>query len=391
MVNASAGHLIPPKRLPNSIDDRAAVFLCDLPSGADIIEPDTLLNRLEVNSESPLEFSNDFFVGRVLILHREPANSATSSRYRSYFADRRRRWELRWQGKFKQPLEGPIVFGGEIAAAETPKLNFASRAFVSLLLRFSQSLARNRGSDMFSNRVSEGDDETVYFNFPVQSSDMILATPSDKSPPDLTSLVDLLPTADHTKCNDEFRTPSSIDIDKTYTFVFYSMYVDFVSWDIHNVPIGLNGMSLNRIVGNQPLSVVMRQGNTEYFRLLLANRCTSPDWSSFLTGAKKGSMTEFFSVISSMGSGDHRMTTVPAARRTGAAWWFLRGIKRVFLTPTRYLGPCLRAPVSFVIDAADRRKTPRTTRRRVVVRLPPPTPPAPDSVSQFVTPISEHE
>ena len=367
------------------ISDRAAVFLSTGDSAHVMLDPAALGTRLEVNPEVPLEFENEFFVGRVVILHRVPQDFHGTHRYREFFGRKKRRWELRWQGRFKQCVDDKIVFGAEITAGSSPRLNFASRAFLSILFKFAQSLARNRGADLYTNMVSEMAEGTKFFYFPLHTSDLILSTPPEEIPPDICIASDLEETGAHVRCNQLLRDPSGIDLSNTYTFVFYSMYLDFISWDIQNVPIGLNGMSLNRLIGNQPVSVVMKKQvkGDEFFRLLLANRCTSPDWSSyFSTGDFRfnaASISEFFSVMSSFDSEEingqsssrrsahHRTNRL---NRSNHSVW--SNIKRIFTAPGRYLSACLRAPVSFAVSS-EVRKTP-TSRAVIPTRKQAPPP-----------------
>ena len=364
--------------MPSGISDRAAVFLNTVDSPPVSFDPSTLGTRLDVNPAVPLEFENEFFVGRVVILHRVPSDYHGSNRYKDFFTGKKRRWELRWQGKFKEPLDEKIVFGAEISAGISPRLNFASRAFLSILFKFSQSLARSRGADLYTNMVSElGGEGTKFFYFPVHTSDLILSTPGDETPPDICALNGVAAGGPHVQCNGLFKNPSALDRDHTYTFVFYSMYLDFLSWDIQNVPIGLNGMSLTRLAGNQPVSVVMKTqqtkpGNsTTFFRLLVANRCISPDWSCYLSTGEKFNpcgISEFFSVMSSFDSNDDNMGKRPSGQArssrggfsTGSSVW--SGFKRIFFAPSRFLASCLRAPVSFAVDS-ESRMTPVGPRR----------------------------
>jgi hypothetical protein len=364
------------------IDDRAAVFLSD--PGLTELSLDPLMHkhRLEVNGSQGFEFENDFFSGRVLVLHRPPDDYKGHTRYKQFFSTKKRRWELRWQGQFKKPLSSPVVFGAEILASKSPKHNFASRAFMSLLFKFSASLARNRGAALYTNMVGDqGPTSPIkYFHFPIHTSDLILCTSPGETLPDIASPFALAADATHTDCRAQFKNFSEVDTSKTYTFVFYSMYADFVSWDVCNVPIGLNGMSLNRLVGNQPISVVMRsklgiETDEEYFRLILANRCTSPDWSSFLTIGERFNterMSEFFSVVSGTSFDEYRHVTRRRERKRSK---FFGGVKRV-------LAQCFRAPVAFVMS---RDPTPKSNSRRKATN-----PPVPDSRHvEFVTPISE--
>jgi len=331
-------------------------------------EPGAPNIRMDVNSAIPLEFENDIFVGRVAILHRVPQDIQSSGRYREFFAGKKRRWELRWQGRFKQPLEDKIVFGAEISASSSPRLNFASRAFLSILLKFAQSLARNRGADLYTNTTSDMAEGTKYFYFPVHTSDLIVRTPEGEAPPDICSPSGVSATDRHVQCNSLLKNPAALDRSFTYTFVFYSMYLDFLSWDIQNVPIGLNGMSLNRLIGNQPVSVVMKcqQTDSTFFRLLIANRCVSPDWSSYLSTGERfnaASISEFFSVISSFDSEEIHVRRAPnrTRRRSSSSLW--QGVKKFFSAPSRFLSHCWRAPVTFAVESASRR-TPRMSSRR---------------------------
>ena len=354
-LNAS-GPPIPFPPTSNAVDDRAALFLCD--HSDQVLLPSALSARLAVNSGVPFEFENDLFVGRIAILHREPAEWRNPYRFREYFGSRKRRWELRWQGRFKRPLTSPIHFGVEVSQDHASKLNFASRAFLTLLVKFSQSLARNRGSDLYTNSTDEEPGSVKYFRFPIHNCDMILQTASGLTPPDITGEFPLDPSELHTQCNEQFKQDwTHLDVSATYTFVFYSMYVDFVSWDVQNVPIGLNGMSLNRLAGNQPVNVVMRDGpdGANYMRLVVGNRCTSPAWASYLTNLPCDHLTEFFSAASDEWI---ERPVFPRNKQPRSQWWVWRGFKRLLNQPTRYVGACLRAPVSFVMSRPSRRRQP---------------------------------
>lgn len=386
------------------IDGHAAAFMCS--SDNVVSSPFELDARVTINSDTPFEFENDYFVGRIVILHREPVDYPFDYRYGEFFRTKKRRWELRWQGRFKKQFEEPIVFGAEMSSVTAPKMGFASKAFMSLLIKFSQSLARARGSDLFTNVTEEvvPPEKPRYFWFPIHTSDLILSTPPGVQPPSIVEPADLHATDTHTVCASLFKDPKNLPLDNTYTFVFYSMYIDFVSWDLQNVPLGLSGMSLNRIVGSQPMSVLMRQGDRIHFRLVLGNKCTSPDWASFLSTGHPfdfDKMTDFFS-ISSFYSGiadpsdipntppsRHRRWGVPRLPRRGAhvgsprstkhkkQFWLWRGFRKLVIAPTKYIGTCLRAPVSFVINSQSRKVPPK----KIVVRHPAPVPDKPQEFS----------
>lgn len=377
--------MLSPRGLHGGIDDRAAIFLSESALTDLSIDPLSQQCRMDVNGESAFEFENEFFSGSVIVLHRAPDDYKGPYRYKNFFSGKKRRWELRWQGKFKTPLTAPVVFGAEILASKAPRHSFASRAFLSLLFKFSASLARNRGADLYTNMVSDKDSELniKYFHFPIHTSDLILGTPEGETPPSIASDSALSATEVHTDCRSHFKSFTDVDTSKTYTFVFYSMYADFVSWDVCNVPIGLNGMSLNRLVGNQPISVVMRSKlgapTQEYFRLIIANRCTSPDWSSFLTYGERFNterMSEFFSIVSAT-SFDEFRNPMPIGKRKS------RRRSRMFSGIKRALASCFRAPVSFVMR--HKSSTPNSSSRRRSAQVP-----LPDTKHvDFVTPISE--
>lgn len=377
--------MLSPRGVHGGIDDRAAIFLSESTLTDKSVDPLEQQFRVDVNGECAFEFENEFFSGSVIVLHRPPDDYKGPNRYKNFFSGKKRRWELRWQGKFRGRLSSPVVFGAEILASRAPRHSFASRAFLSLLFKFSASLARNRGADLYTNMVGDKDPELSinYFHFPIYTSDLILGTPEGETPPNIATDSDLFADGVHMDCRSSFKSFSDVDTSKTYTFVFYSMYADFVSWDVCNVPIGLNGMSLNRLVGNQPISVVMRSkvGDPiqEYFRLIIANRCTSPDWSSFLTYGERFNterMSEFFSVMSATSFDDSRNPVQLGKRKSRRRSRMFSGIKRA-------LASCFRAPVSFVMR--HKTNTPHAPGTRRSAQLP-----LPDTRHvDFVTPISE--
>jgi hypothetical protein len=356
------------QRVCDPIDQRAGAFLVH--SDDRVVSPYGLTDRLGVNSAQALEFENEVFQGRVLILHREPEGYTDSpSPYRSLFEKKRRRWELRWQGRFKAPVTEPVLFGAEIGGTNMPKFNFAMRTIVSLLVKFSAKLARSRGSDVFTNVVEDkGPDDTVFFRFPVYASDLILATPNTVPAPDLSNPCVLSASDTHLDGSDHFRGGQAISLDHTYTFVFYSMYADFAYWDLQHIPMGFSGMSLNRLVGNQPISVSMRSGVDVFFRMIIGNRCTSPEWASYLVPPRFNNdhsiRSEFYSAFSDDDIRLDHDTVVPVLRSTKSSWWLWRGFKRIIWTPTKYVGLCLAAPASFVLRSNGRCAGSRRGRRR---------------------------
>ena len=364
MVSTSSLSLRGPPHHSVGIDERAGIYLCS--NDRDFVVPEGVGERLVVNSDTAFEFENDLFVGRIVILHREPLHSnSPTDRFHDYFATRKRRWELRWQGKFKRQLTSPVLFGADILRLHAPVMNFASRAFFSLLVKFAQSLARNRGSDLYTNSTTIDANASKFFRFPIHNCDLIFASPPGVSVPDTTLPVDMndIAGSSSTVCNSLFKTsePGLIDISQTYTFVFYSMYLDFVTWDVHNVPIGLSGMSINRLSGPQPVNVQMTNSDGDvYFRLVVANRNTSPTWASFLA---RDLVSEFFYSAASEDDPVWDPREPPRGPDPRSSWWIWRTTKRMLGLPSRYLGSCLRAPVSFVM-----RRGTAPPRRRIVTR-----------------------
>lgn len=200
------------------------------------------------NSSTTFNFESDIFQGSVLFMHK--LDSDEPHPFASYLRGKRRYWELRWQGRFKSiPTSNDIYFGAEVREY-LPELNFLLHATATFILAFGKRVTALRGAGLHCN-FGEGDKEH-YILFPLHAADtLIVSGPTDPCP-DISQPIDF-------KSNVEMKPGIEITTDNTYTICFYSMYADFLKWQITNIP-GLSGTSLTSFLGHQPIHAVVREG-----------------------------------------------------------------------------------------------------------------------------------
>ncbi|KAF4695974.1 hypothetical protein FOZ60_002672 [Perkinsus olseni] len=254
--------------------------------------------RLTVNSAEPMPIETEWFKGHIMVMHKPPGPDGTPFRYLDYLGSKRRRWEMRWQGRFKKEVPPDLRFGLEVDN-DPPELGFATRTLVRILLKVASRLAEARGSHLYCNYGSQrhSDHGATYFMFPLQSADTVLE--HDLDDPTIPAIC----TNDNLKgtvpIKHKFRT------DKVYTFCYYSMYCDFVTWDIRNV-FGVSGTCLKSMLGPQPFRIALKDPvrNEYYMNMLLAHRTLTREWAAHFESQdqeelqREHSVASFYSAVS---------------------------------------------------------------------------------------------
>ncbi|RHY35218.1 hypothetical protein DYB32_000286 [Aphanomyces invadans] len=206
------------------------------------------------NSDHPIRFENDLFSGQILFLLR---TDPMPSKWSHLFSGRRRSFWIQLQGRFKKQPHGQVYIGGEVP--RKMQLGIITRSFCSILLRvlnllvvgLHYSLGLTSPDDV--NHPSE--EELGHICFPLHSSvDEFVCTPAGQSPPTLG--VDSFgesaaARAERKAAKDLYK----YNTDDTYTFSFFSFYIDFVAWKLVHVP-GLPTINLERFWDTMPLRIV---------------------------------------------------------------------------------------------------------------------------------------
>jgi hypothetical protein len=233
---------------------------------SELVHPNGATTVVPVNSPRPVEFKNANFQGRVIFLHRD-----FSDTHFSYFASKKRFWELRWQGRFLRPPSGPVYIGAELRQP-LPEHGFLLRTTALCALAFARTVASARGARMECNYEDEISDRRFVL-FPLLSADVKIASDSASSAPDIAAAQDLIP---------DVNFDVEISDQKIYTFGFYTMYTDLGNWCFANFPI-ISGKSLAAFAGYQPIYAVMREDEKYYLEMKFTHDIRSPAFESAIS------------------------------------------------------------------------------------------------------------
>lgn len=238
---------------------------------------------MQVNHPDGVPFKSSGFRGRLLFLHRadedlpacpaeiprgatpeatggDGAGSASEggsvssfdgAHYAEHFRPRERRFELRVQGVFTIDPGDPdgLFFAAELA--ETVGLRPVMESAVSWLLSIARMLSTARGVVFACNQeLSEGPDGDIlrpHIAFPMLAADAIVVTEPGEEPPPITESLEKTPLAE--------KKGVCLNTKDTFTFGYWSKYVDFVRWEVCNMPLGWRSSFAN-FIGAQRLHLV---------------------------------------------------------------------------------------------------------------------------------------
>ncbi|KAF4655223.1 hypothetical protein FOZ61_007693 [Perkinsus olseni] len=231
-------------------------------------------SRIPIDATESFPINSDAFEGKIVVIHRPPDPNGPFP-YHGYMGKKRRRWELRWQGRFKRKPSSALFFGIE-ATQPLPELGFVAKSGVRLVLSISTRLAAARGTMLLTNYPNPDPSKNTFFTFPLVSADTCIVSDLDTPPEELPDI-----TADKALTG-KVTHDYLFDTEHIYTFCYYSMYIDFVTWDLRNLPV-VSGTSLCTFTGHQPIHVIIKDQEDEYFMdVLIAHRCLSPVWADYI-------------------------------------------------------------------------------------------------------------
>jgi hypothetical protein len=207
-------------------------------------------NILEVNSEKPAPYESEYFKGVILTMVR-----CDEGRWEKHFAGKQRKFEVQIQGKMKQLPTGNVMLGGELQ--EKIEFGLITRTLISILMKFTAKLLPSMRYSLGEAYKPEGKYECPHIASPLfRTMDRVWVTPEGEEPPELGKE---LPESDADRnLRRGGKAPFAdmrFEMDKTYSFSFHSMYLDFGNWVITNVP-GYSGLNMKTLVETQSVSVV---------------------------------------------------------------------------------------------------------------------------------------
>ncbi|GMF10065.1 unnamed protein product [Phytophthora lilii] len=276
-VNGIQPTSIPLRQLVNrslpATDTKPTLQLAELPvdSAGRVIcsstPPYTAQSASELlpNGREPYTFENDFVRGKLLFLlnpsaldGEPPANRTTTTIRTELFEGKNRLFWVQLQLRFKQtPPEGSVLYiGGEVPRAM--HLGFFTGRGCNLLLSILRSLVRGLHYSFGESDESEADKEDAelpHISFPLYTAvDQFVCTPAGQEPPELglSDFGESKEDAAQRRRSGSNGAAYAFNTKDAYSFHFHSYYLDFVRWQMTNVP-GMKATDLKVFWEDMPL------------------------------------------------------------------------------------------------------------------------------------------
>lgn len=215
-----------------------------------LLENDGKLRPFPLNSREPVDFETELFKGKILVVAR-PKNPEIDDPYwnERLFSKRKRRLVINLQGSFKRKPQGVVYAGAEIS--DPMKLGLVTRGLCKVLLRLVESFNKNMH---YSFGDSEGK-ELAHIVAPAYTFfERFIATPPGQTPPSMDEPFEESPESiAYRKKTNSFGEWNTTD---TYSFSFYSMYIDLPTWQLVGLPAS-GDLSLTTFWGQSSLSIGM--------------------------------------------------------------------------------------------------------------------------------------
>lgn len=198
-----------------------------------------------LNQQAPVPFENDFFVGKMLMVCKPTKAESDPYWNEKVFSKFKRRLIINVQGRFKRQPKN-LYAGAQVS--QPMKLGLLTRGLCNVLLnlveRFNSNLHSSFGSDT----------EFAHICAPAHSFfERLIVTDPNESPPDMLELWD---ESKESKRQRQGAKTFTWDTTKTYSFSFFSMYVDLVTWKIVSLP-ATSDMNLQTFWGDSLLRIVL--------------------------------------------------------------------------------------------------------------------------------------
>ncbi|CAN0079411.1 unnamed protein product [Pylaiella littoralis] len=211
-----------------------------------------------VNEESPFEFENEFFKGRMLFLVKsDPPDPKWAARFEGENSSRA--FEMQIQGRLKLLPKGEasdVYMGGELG--QRPKQGLVTQTVSKIVMSFAKQMVKSLHYSFGERRPPSDplDVEKPHVTFPLyRVMDWFVVTPKAEAPPALGG--DLSESAEERVARRGGKSPDIVwNTDVTYTMAFQSGIVNFQDWAVTDIP-GQGSLDLNTFLCKQPVSVVV--------------------------------------------------------------------------------------------------------------------------------------
>jgi len=228
-------------------ETRKGVLLSSLPS--------LRKQQIGINNE-PQHFENELCEGKVLVMLR-PTNlkSGESWRYSNWFRGKSRKMEIQVQLRLKSDVPPQSLW---VCVVPTPlervNLNILTSAFCRIILA---CISHFLGVDFKWSLGGNG--ETPHMSLPASSMLSLLVTEPGQTLPCLgTDDMRQVP-ANASQIRKEWAKATPLDSKHTYTFTFYSKYLDLSQWAVVEIP-GVGRVSLETFwPGASSIDIVLQE------------------------------------------------------------------------------------------------------------------------------------
>ncbi|OQR95732.1 hypothetical protein THRCLA_07615 [Thraustotheca clavata] len=209
---------------------------------------------MSANSDEPYEFENNYFRGKILfLLNTDPK----APRFHHLFDGRRRLFWIQLQGQFKQEPNGLVYIGGTVPS----KINLGlittamCRVILSVLNLLVAGLHYSFGKLYPNDARTKADEELAHICFPLHTSvDEFVCTPEGQVPPSL-GQEKFGESEEERAARKASKGHYQFNTRDTYTFSFFSYYIDFEQWQLVHVP-SVPNVPLEKFWNNMPLRIV---------------------------------------------------------------------------------------------------------------------------------------
>lgn len=212
-------------------------------------------HRVPVNSPHAIPFSNDNFEGSILVLYKFDGEN---HRYKDYFENKTRCWEIRIQGRFLRRLEGKLWCGSVLHDMDYRyPMSWLGRMLASLMVPIMQVVT---GQSAYHTQGDRGEDtalpaepELCHFVGKLSSIDQIIVTPAGSTPPSLDGDLtgqgfsrNQMPISEYMK--EVQAIEAGINTEDTYTFCiwcvarYYSMADGAITNLVPWTSVDINGL-----------------------------------------------------------------------------------------------------------------------------------------------------
>ncbi|KAL3925188.1 MAG: hypothetical protein SGILL_000580 [Bacillariaceae sp.] len=214
-----------------------------------VLSTDGSLTPFPLNSQMPIPIESDLFVGKLVLVMRpnDPPRDDPFWNER-IFSKKKRRVIMQLQGKLKYKPTGTLYAGMEIS--DPMNLGLIASGLCNIILKLTKSF----NSALHYSFGIKGK-EQAHISFPASTFfERMVVTPPGENPPDIMEEFDEDPQS--AKLRKAYKTKIDWNTEDTYSMSFHSMYIDFPSWSVVQLPVGKD-VPLKTFWGDSTASVVL--------------------------------------------------------------------------------------------------------------------------------------